>query len=59
MDSAAQGSHFTNPSVFFGRNEIEALLRHAGLVFAPGHDEERVDFSRLSDGRQSILCCRS
>ncbi|WP_283195110.1 AAA family ATPase [Rhizobium sp. AN80A] len=50
-----KGSHFTNPSVFFGRNEIEALLRHMSLVFAPGHDEERVDFSRLSDGQQSIL----
>ncbi|MGO6812892.1 ATP-dependent endonuclease [Rhizobium ruizarguesonis] len=50
-----KGSHFTNPSVFFGRNEIEALLRHMSLVFAPGHDEERVDFSLLSDGQKSIL----
>ncbi|MFC6486919.1 ATP-dependent nuclease [Nitratireductor sp. GCM10026969] len=49
------GSHFNNPSVFFGRNEIEALLRHMSVVFAPGHDEASVDFSRLSDGQQSIL----
>ncbi|RVL57693.1 ATP-dependent nuclease [Sinorhizobium meliloti] len=49
------GSHFTSPSVFFGRNEIEALLRHMSVVFTPGHDEASVDFSRLSDGQQSIL----
>ena len=49
------GSHLINPSVFFGRNEIEALLRHMSVVFAPGHDEESVDFTRLSDGQQSIL----
>ncbi|TGT40245.1 AAA family ATPase [Mesorhizobium sp. M8A.F.Ca.ET.165.01.1.1] len=50
-----RGSHFNSPSVFFGRNEIEALLRHMSVVFAPGHEEESVDFSRLSDGQQSIL----
>ena len=49
------GTHLTSPSVFFGRNEIEALLRHMSVVFAPGHEAERVDFSRLSDGQQSIL----
>lgn len=49
------GGHLTSPSVFFGRNEIEALLRHMSVVFAPGHEAERVDFSRLSDGQQSIL----
>ncbi|NKM88171.1 AAA family ATPase [Rhizobium laguerreae] len=49
------GRHFTSPSVFFGRNEIEALLRHMSVMFTPGHDEASVDFSRLSDGQQSIL----
>ncbi|MDP9773272.1 UNVERIFIED_ORG: putative ATP-dependent endonuclease of OLD family [Rhizobium sp. SORGH_AS 755] len=49
------GRHFASPSVFFGRNEIEALLRHMSVVFTPGHDEPSVDFSRLSDGQQSVL----
>lgn len=49
------GHHLSSPSVFFGRNEIEALLRHMSVVFAPGHDEQSVDFSRLSDGQQSLL----
>jgi len=50
-----RGSHFTSPAVSFGRSEIEALLRHMSLAFAPGHEQENVDFSRLSDGQQSIL----
>jgi putative ATP-dependent endonuclease of OLD family len=49
------GSYFSNPSVSFSRNELESLLRHLSLHFAPGHDEPAVDFSRLSDGQQSIL----
>ena len=53
--SLHSGGYLTNPSVFFGRNEIEALLRHMSVVFAPGHDEQAVDFSRLSDGQQSLL----
>ncbi|PZU19084.1 MAG: ATP-dependent endonuclease [Shinella sp.] len=50
-----KGTHFTSPAVSFGRSEIEALLRHMSLTFAPGHEQENVDFSRLSDGQQSIL----
>lgn len=50
-----RGTHFTSPAVSFGRSEIEALLRHMSLAFAPGHEQENVDFSRLSDGQQSIL----
>ncbi len=50
-----KGTHFTSPAVSFGRSEIEALLRHLSLDFAPGHDQENVDFSRLSDGQKSIL----
>lgn len=49
------GAYFSNPSVAFSRNELEGLLRHLSLHFAPGHTEPAVDFSRLSDGQQSIL----
>lgn len=50
-----KGRHYANPSVSFGRNEIENLLRHLSIGFAPGHGENIVDFTRLSDGQQSLL----
>jgi putative ATP-dependent endonuclease of the OLD family len=50
-----KGAHFTDPSISFGRNEIEKLLRHLSLGFTPGHGENIVDFTRLSDGQQSLL----
>lgn len=53
--SLHKGNHYTNPSVSFGRNEIENLLRHLSIGFMPGHGENIVDFTRLSDGQQSLL----
>lgn len=50
-----KGSYYENPSVSFTRNEIETLLRHLSIGFAPGHGENIVDFARLSDGQQSLL----
>jgi putative ATP-dependent endonuclease of OLD family len=50
-----KGAYYANPSVSFGRNEIESLLRHLSIGFAPGHGENIVDFARLSDGQQSLL----
>lgn len=50
-----KGSYFVDPSISFGRSELENLLRHLSIGFAPGHGEQLVDFSRLSDGQQSIL----
>jgi putative ATP-dependent endonuclease of OLD family len=50
-----KGEYFASPSVSFGRNEIENLLRHLSIEFTPGHGESLIDFSRLSDGQQSLL----
>jgi putative ATP-dependent endonuclease of the OLD family len=50
-----KGDYFTDPSISFARSELENLLRHLSIGFAPGHGEQLVDFSRLSDGQQSIL----
>lgn len=50
-----KGSHFANPSVSFGQSEMENLLRHLSVAFTPGHAESIVDFTRLSDGQQSLL----
>lgn len=50
-----KGKFYANPSVSFARSEIEALLRHLSLSFTPGPEAPLVDFSRLSDGQQSLL----
>ncbi len=50
-----KGSFFSDPRLTFVASEIEALLRHMSVSFAPGHDEQLVDFSRLSDGQKSML----
>lgn len=50
-----KGQFFAAPAVTFTQNEINTLLRHLSLTFSPGHGEPLVDFSRLSDGQQSLL----
>ncbi|CAK2466536.1 putative ATP-dependent endonuclease of the OLD family [Vibrio crassostreae] len=50
-----KGQFFTQPKITFVASEIESLLRHLSISFAPGHDEANVDFSRLSDGQKSML----
>ena len=50
-----KGSFFADPQITFVASEIEAFLRHLSVSFSPGHDEELVDFSRLSDGQKSML----
>lgn len=50
-----KGSFFTDPKITFVASEVETLLRHMSISFSPGHDENLVDFSRLSDGQKSML----
>lgn len=50
-----KGGYFADPSITFVTSEIEALLRHLSVSFSPGHGEQLVDFSRLSDGQKSML----
>lgn len=50
-----KGSFFTDPKITFVASEIEALLRHLSISFSPGHNEDLVDYSRLSDGQKSML----
>lgn len=50
-----KGKFFADPKITFVASEIEALLRHMSVSFTPGHDEQLVDFSRLSDGQKSML----
>ncbi len=50
-----KGNFFSDPSVTFAGSEIESFLRHMSLSFSPGHIDDQVDFSRLSDGQKSML----
>jgi putative ATP-dependent endonuclease of the OLD family len=54
-NSLHKGSFFTDPKITFVASEVEALLRHMSVSFSPGHEEQLVDFSRLSDGQKSML----
>lgn len=54
-DVVHKGSYYADPALSFGRREVEGLLKHLSLSFSPGHGEQLVDFSRLSDGQQSLL----
>jgi predicted ATP-dependent endonuclease of OLD family len=50
-----KGHFFSDPSITFATAELDALFRHISISFAPGHDDQKVDFSRLSDGQKSLL----
>lgn len=50
-----KGNFFADPKLTFVASEVEDLLRHMSVSFTPGHDEQLVDFSRLSDGQKSML----
>jgi putative ATP-dependent endonuclease of OLD family len=49
------GEFYADPEISFLRNEMDTLLRHLSVGFSPGHNENSVDFSRLSDGQKSLL----
>ncbi|WIV97507.1 ATP-dependent nuclease [Kinneretia aquatilis] len=53
--SLHKGSYYANPTLSFEGGEMDSLLRHLTVAFTPGHGEPQVDFSRLSDGQQSLL----
>ena len=50
-----KGAYYVAPTVSFECSEMEKLLRHLTIGFSPGHAEETVPFSRLSDGQKSLL----
>lgn len=50
-----KGNYFKEPKISFAHSEIENILRHMSVSFTPGHNENLVDFSRLSDGQKSML----
>lgn len=49
------GNFFKDPSVAFGRGDIEGVLRQLTVTFEPGPTRGIVGFERLSDGQKSLL----
>jgi putative ATP-dependent endonuclease of OLD family len=50
-----KGAFFKDPTIAFGRGEIEGVLRQLTVTFAPGPAGDVVGFERLSDGQKSLL----
>ena len=49
------GTYFTTPSVTFTGSDIDALLRYLNIAFDTAPGGGPVDWTRLSDGQQSLL----
>jgi putative ATP-dependent endonuclease of OLD family len=49
------GVFFADPSIAFGRGEIDGVLRQLTVTFSPSHDGAPLPFERLSDGQKSLL----
>lgn len=49
------GAFFKNPSIAFGRGELEGVLRQLTVTFSPSHGATALPFERLSDGQKSLL----
>lgn len=50
-----KGAFFADPSIAFGRGEIDGVLRQLTVTFSPSHDGAQMPFDRLSDGQKSLL----
>ena len=49
------GAFFTDPSIAFGRGELDGMLRQLTVTFSPSHGDVPLTFDRLSDGQKSLL----
>lgn len=49
------GDFFKNPTITFGRGDLEGVLRQLTVLFTPSHDGAPMTFERLSDGQKSLL----
>ncbi|MEU0640471.1 AAA family ATPase [Streptomyces albidoflavus] len=49
------GDYFKDPSIAFGRGELEGVLRLLTVTFSPTHDGAPLPYDRLSDGQKSLL----
>ncbi len=49
------GQFFRDPTIAFGRGELEGVLSQLTVRFSPSHGGESLAFDRLSDGQKSLL----
>ncbi len=49
------GAFFKDPSIAFGRGELEGVLRLLTVTFSPSHGGTPLPLERLSDGQKSLL----
>jgi putative ATP-dependent endonuclease of OLD family len=49
------GDFFKEPSIAFGRGELDGILRQLTVAFSPSHGGTALPFERLSDGQKSLL----
>jgi putative ATP-dependent endonuclease of OLD family len=49
------GAFFKDPSIAFGRGDLEGVLRQLTVTFSPSHGAPALPFERLSDGQKSLL----
>jgi putative ATP-dependent endonuclease of OLD family len=52
------GAFFADPSIAFGRGELEGVLRQLTVTFSPSHHDAPLPFERLSDGQKSLRTSR-
>lgn len=50
-----RGGFFNDPSIAFGKDGLEGVLRQLTVTFSPTHDGTPLPFERLSDGQKSLL----
>lgn len=50
-----RGAYFKDPSIAFGRGELEGVLRQLTVSFSPSPGGAPLPFDRLSDGQKSLL----
>ncbi|RFA06547.1 ATP-dependent endonuclease [Subtercola boreus] len=49
------GEFFKNPTIAFGRGDLDGVLRQLTVSFSPSHEGSPLPFERLSDGQKSLL----
>ncbi|GAA0904552.1 chromosome segregation protein SMC [Virgisporangium aurantiacum] len=50
-----RGAYFKDPSISFGRGDLEGVLRQLTVTFSPSPGGASLPFERLSDGQKSLL----
>lgn len=50
-----RGAYFKDPSIAFGRGDLEGVLRLLTVTFSPTPEGSPLPYERLSDGQKSLL----